>query len=97
MICVRVMAKGRAGVKVNEMRVSTGVSELGASVKVTVGSSVFVGLEVGEGIEVLDGISVGVATERPDRPQPVNRESSNTKQKIRMCFNDMFLNKMVSH
>ena len=70
---------------------------LGASVKVAVGSTVFVGLDVGEVTGVLDGTGVGVAAERPGRAQPVSRENKSTNLNIRMYFNDMLLNEMVIH
>ena len=82
---------GSAGVNVNEIRLLTGVLELGTSVNVALGSGVFVGLDVGAGIDVLDGIGVGVVIERPGRLQPVNRENSNAKLKIRKRINDYSL------
>jgi hypothetical protein len=59
-----VIAIGRAGVKVNEIRLLTGVLEFGTSVNVALGSGVFVGLDVGTRALMLDGIGVGVAVER---------------------------------
>ena len=82
---------GSAGVNVNEIRLLTGVLELGTSVNVALGSGVFVGLDVGAGVDVLDGIGVGVVIERPGRLQPVNRENSNAKLKIRKRINDYSL------
>src|SRR5258706_15855988 len=47
---------------------------LGAAVKVTVGSSVFVGIGVSEGSAVFVGANVGVAAESLGKPQLVNSE-----------------------
>ena len=88
---------GSAGVNVNEIRLLTGVLELGTSVNVALGSGVFVGLDVGAGVDVLDGIGVGVAIERSGRLQLVSKESKSTKLKTRMYLNDMFLKDMVIH
>jgi len=70
---------------------------LGAVVKVAVGSRVNVGIDVAEGSGVLVGTSVGVATERPGKAQPVSRESNSARLKIRMCFNEILLNEMIIH
>jgi hypothetical protein len=90
-ICARVIAMGRAGVKVTVIRILTGVLELGTLVNVALSSGVVVGLVVDAGADVFEGISVGVAAERSGRPQLVSRENKSTKLKIWMCFNHKLL------
>jgi len=61
---------------------------LGASVKVALGSTVFVGIGVDEGSTVFDGTSVGVAAEKLGRPQLVSDEKTITRIKKRMGFKE---------
>jgi len=61
---------------------------LGASVKVTVGSIVFVGTGVDEGSCISVGASVGVTAEKPGMPQLVSNEKTIMRAKYRRGFKE---------